>query len=201
MVTNLLVLAWVLRYFWKWGNIIIKWERICWNRKLRFFCTLFILLGFQDNSTYVLAKTLQNGPNLYKKLTPDLKNHRTNFGNFKQTVESPKIWNLIDYFCPKNAFHQLKHFIQRIYPTLLSTFCVKIHQMTYVIFETISYFSRHSPSIFFQLKYYILPTKISYQIENFQTFHWSHYNSRKSSYHFWNQEPVFLQTLTHSSWH
>ena len=47
----------------------------------------------------------------------------------------------------KNTFFQLKH-IQRIYPTLLSPSYVKIHQMTYVIFETICYFSRHSPNTF-----------------------------------------------------
>ena len=49
----------------------------------------------------------------------------------------------------KNTFLQLKHYMQRIYPTLHSTTCVKIHQRTYVVFETISHFSRHSLSIFF----------------------------------------------------
>ena len=39
------------------------------------------------------------------------------------------------YFCPKNTFLQLKDDIHRIYPALLSTTCVKIHQRTYVIFE------------------------------------------------------------------
>ena len=53
------------------------------------------------------------------------------------------------YFSPKNTFLQLKHYIQRIYLTLLPTTCVKIHQMTYVIFETISNFSRHNSSVFF----------------------------------------------------
>ena len=64
-----------------------------------------------------------------------------NFDNFKQTVESPKSSDLMGYFCPKNTFLQLKRYIQRIYLTLLSTTCVKIHQFTYVIFETISHFS------------------------------------------------------------
>ena len=41
------------------------------------------------------------------------------------------------YFCPKNAFLQLKHYIQRIY--LISP----------IIFETISHFSRHNSSVFF----------------------------------------------------
>ena len=67
--------------------------------------------------------------------------------NFRQAVESLKSWNLMRYFCPKNTFLQLKH-IQWIYPTLLSTTCVKIHQMTYVIFETVSHFWWHNPPIF-----------------------------------------------------
>ena len=41
------------------------------------------------------------------------------------------------YFCPKNTFLQLEHFIPKIYLTLFSTICVKIHRITYVIFETI----------------------------------------------------------------
>ena len=76
---------------------------------------------------------------LYKQPTRGLKNHMRNLDNYRQAVESPKSpksWNLMGYFCLKITFLQLKH-IQRIYPTLLSTSCVKIHQMTYVIFETI----------------------------------------------------------------
>ena len=42
--------------------------------------------------------------------------------------------------CPKNTFLQLKHYIQRIYSTLLSTTSVKIHQIPYVSFEIISHF-------------------------------------------------------------
>ena len=46
------------------------------------------------------------------------------------------------YICQKNTFLQLKHYIRRIYLTLLSTTCVKIHQTPYDLFETISHFSR-----------------------------------------------------------
>ena len=53
------------------------------------------------------------------------------------------------YFCPKNTFLQLKDYIQRIYLTLFSTTCVKIHQNTYVIFEIKSHFSRHNSFVFF----------------------------------------------------
>ena len=38
-----------------------------------------------------------------------------NLDNFRQAVESPKSWNSMGFFCPKNAFLQLKHYIQRIY--------------------------------------------------------------------------------------
>ena len=48
------------------------------------------------------------------------------------------------YFCKKNTFLQLKHYVQRI-----STTCVKIRQMTYFIFETISHFSRDNSSVIF----------------------------------------------------
>ena len=91
----------------------------------------------------VLAKILQYGAKFRQKLIPDFKNHMRNLNIFRQAVES---WNLMP-FCPKNAFLQLKHYIQRIYLTLLSTTCVKIHQITYVIFETISHFSRHNSSL------------------------------------------------------
>ena len=57
-----------------------------------------------------------------------------NLDNFRQAVESPKSGNSMGYICPKNAFLQLKHYIQRIYLTLVSTTCVKIHQTPYVIF-------------------------------------------------------------------
>ena len=67
----------------------------------------------------------------------------------------------------KNTFLQLRHYTKRIYLTLLSTTCVKIHQINYVIFETISYFSRHNSSVFFELKNYILSTKVAHQSANF----------------------------------
>ena len=83
---------------------------------------------------------------LYKKPTPGLKNHMRNMGNYRKAGESPKSWNMMGYFCLKNTFLQLKH-LQRIYPTLLSTSCMKIYQMNYFIFETICHFSRQPLSI------------------------------------------------------
>ena len=62
-----------------------------------------------------------------------------NLDNFRKAVESPKSWNSMSYICLKTTFLHLKHYLQ-IYLTLLSTTCVKIHQIPYVIFETISHF-------------------------------------------------------------
>ena len=48
-----------------------------------------------------------------------------------------------------------------IYLTLLSTTCVKIHQIPYAIFETMSHFSRHNSFAFFSSKItYFQPIKV-----------------------------------------
>ena len=94
------------------------------------------------------------------KLTPGFKNYMRNLD--KQT--SQKSWNLMGYLCPKNTFFLLKHYIQRFYLTLLLPTCVKIHQITYVICEAISHFSRRNSSVFYfstaQMKFHQLCTLI-----------------------------------------
>ena len=95
-------------------------------------------------SSYVITKWCK----IYTKTDSGFKNHMRNLDNFRQTVESPKSWNLMGYFCPKNTFLQLKHYIQRIYLTLLSTI-VKTHKIPNVNFNSISHFSRHNLSVFF----------------------------------------------------
>ena len=101
--------------------------------------------------TYVLvAMILQNGAK-FRHTKAGFKGYR-NLNNFRQAVESPKNLNLMG-FCPKNTFLQLKHYIQWIYLTLLSTTYVQIYQITYVIFETISHFSQHNSSVSFQCKF------------------------------------------------
>ena len=104
-------------------------------------------------------------------------------------------------YYPKNTYFQLKHYTQSIYLTLLSTTCVKIHQITYVIFETISHFSRHNAAVSFKLKQYKLFTKVAHQSTNFQTCHCSHENFPNYSCHFWDQESVLFQTLHQSLFH
>ena len=140
-------LTWGLRYFWKRGNIR---KRVHWNRRLRLLCTLCIGVSRKFTLyTYVLAKVLKNGAELIWRLTPGFKNYMRNLGKFRQAVESPKRWNLMGYICPKNTFLLLKHYLQRIFLTFLSTTCKKIHQISFVIFETISHFSRHNSFVFF----------------------------------------------------
>ena len=140
---------------------------------------------------YVLAKILLNTAKFIQKLTPGLKNLMRNLNNFSQAVESTKTWNLMG-FCPKHTFLQLKHYIQRIYLSLMWSNCVKIHQITFVILETISHFSQ---LLCIFLVHYVFSTKVAHQSANFQTFHCSGQSSPIFSCHFSNKKSVFLQSL------
>ena len=141
--------------FLKRGNIR---ERVHWNIRLRLLCTLCIGVSrkFHLHSiyAYVLAKILQNGAKFIQKLTPGFKN----FDNF--SGKSKKL-NLMGYFCQKNTYLKPKHYIHRIYLTLVSITCVKIHQITYVIFGTKVIFHDTTPLYSFSSR------------ANFQTFHCS----------------------------
>ena len=126
-----------------------------WVRRLRLLCILYIW-GFKKIPfslyTYVLAKILQNGAMFIQKLTPGFKNQMKNLETSSAKFKTLKFDGLLlskKCICPKNTFLQLKDYIQRIYLTLLSTTCVKIHQITRVIFETKSHFSRHNSFVFF----------------------------------------------------
>ena len=115
------------------------------------FDTLFYSLRWAPFSLVLhlcSSKTIINGAKFIQKLIPDFKNHR-NLDNFRQAVKSPKSRNSMGCICLKTTLFQLKHYIQKIYLTLLSTTCLKIHQIPHAIFETISYFSRHNSSISF----------------------------------------------------
>ena len=89
-----------------------------------------------------------------------------NLDNFRQAVESPNSWNWMVYFCPKKYILSAKT-LHRICLTLLSTTCVKIHQILYVIFKTISHFYDTTPRYFFWFKHYRLSTKVAHQSTNF----------------------------------
>ena len=90
-----------------------------------------------------------------------------NLDNFRQAVESPKSWNSMGYICLKTTFLHLKHYLQ-IYLTLLSTTCVKIHQIPYVIFETISHFSRHNSFILFSSNFTYFWQKYPIKVQIFR---------------------------------
>ena len=75
-------------------------------------------LHFTLGANLVIQKMVQS---LYKKLTPSLKNHILNLDNPRQAVEGSKSWKIDGLLLSKNAFLQLKHYIQKIYPTLIST--------------------------------------------------------------------------------
>ena len=124
-----------MKYFWKRGNIR---KRVCWNRRLRLLFTLCIRVSrkFYLHLCFKLRYYIQNGAKFLQKLTPGLKKVTRFLDNFRQAVESPKSWNSMGYFCPKNALLQLEHYIPKIYLTLLSTTYGKIHQITHVIFAT-----------------------------------------------------------------
>ena len=72
---------------------------------------------------------ITNMAKFIQKVTPGFKNQMRNWDNFRIAVESPKSWNSMGYNCLKTTFLQLKHYTQNIYLTLLSTTCVKIHQI------------------------------------------------------------------------
>ena len=154
-----------MRYFWKSEKGFAEIEN--WDFPVHF------VLGFQENSNYTLAKILLNGTKVIQKLTSSFKNHMKNLDNSIKVVESPKILNLMCYFCQKNPFFQLKHYFQGIYLTLLSTNSMKIHQSPYLIFETISYFSRHNSSVFFLAQILHTFFKVAHQNTNFQAFYCS----------------------------
>ena len=78
---------------------------------------------------------------------------QTSSGKFKKLKFDGLLLSKKNIF-PKNTFLQLKHYIQMIYLTLLSTACANIHQnflnfLKIVIFKIICHFSRHNSSIFF----------------------------------------------------
>ena len=127
LFTILLVLTWGWDISEKRGNV----RKRRWNRRLTHLCTLFIGVSrkFHLHLHFALAKILQNGAKLIEKLTAGFKNYVENLSNFRQAVESPKSWNSMGYFCPKITFFQLNHYVQRIYRTLLSTTCLKTHQI------------------------------------------------------------------------
>ena len=169
IVYHFLVLTWGLRYFWKRGNTrkecveIEDWGTsayLCWDFKkvlckacLRFNCflvikgilkALFSFISWLLNLSYL--PMVQNREKICTKATVKLV-LKIIWGIW---ITSDKQWKVQKFkiqsatFVGKNTFLQLKHYIHRIYLTLLSTTYVKLHQVPLVIFKTISHFSQHN---------------------------------------------------------
>ena len=96
------------------------------------------------------------------------------------------------YICPKNTFLQIKHYIKRIYPTLLSTTCVK---------RTKFLMSFLKPYVFFQ------DTNRLYYFNPNITYLWQKYPIKVQIFRFFTARVkihqmyhvIFLQSLDHSS--
>ena len=136
-----------MRYFWKRGNIK---KSVHWNRRLSFLCTLCIRVCIPFTLyTYVLAKILYTkSGKIYTKTDSWFQKSHEKFGQLETSEKSKKV-KCDRLLLSKNTFLQLKHYINKIYVTLLSTTCVRICQITCVIFEAMSHFSRRNCSVFF----------------------------------------------------
>ena len=122
------------------------------------FFTLCIRVSrkFYLHFCFKLKHYIQNGAKFLQKLTPGFKNQK-----FDGLLLSKK-------YIPSARI------LPKIYLTLLSATCVKFTKLpTSFLKPYISHFSRHSSSVFFLLKHYILSTKVAHQSANFQTFHCS----------------------------
>ena len=169
-----------------------------WNKRLRLLFTLSIRVSrkFYLHVCFKLRYYIQNGATFLHKLTPGFKNHLKNLDNFRQAVKSSKSWNLMGYFCPKNAFLQLDHYMPKIYLKLLSTTCVKIHEITYVIFETMykSFLMTQFLCIFFAQTFHTF-YKSSPSKCKFSDFPLPGLKFTKFLMSFFKQKLVFLESL------
>ena len=98
---------------------------------------------------YVLGKILQDRAKFIQKLTSDFKDHIRNLENLRKSVESPKSWNLMGYFRPKNTFSQLKQYIQRVYlisPIISENMRYFCDTFLYFLAQTLHIFYKSSPS-------------------------------------------------------
>ena len=106
----------------------------------------------------------------FQKLREESRQIQTSSGKSK-TLKLDGLLLSKKYICPKNTFLLLKHYLQRIFLTFLSATCKKIHQISLVIFETISHFSRHNSFIFFSsnITYFLQKRPIKVQIFRLST--------------------------------
>ena len=120
LFTNLLVLSWGLRYFWRRGNIT---KRMRWNTRLRLLCKLCIGVSRKFYLHFTLMFEITYGAKFIQKLTPHFKNHMRNLDNFRQAVESLKSWSLMGYFCPKKYIPSAKTYTDNLSNITVSYLC------------------------------------------------------------------------------
>ena len=77
---------------------------------------------------------------MFTKLTPWFQKSHEEFGQLQTSSGKSKKFKFAGLLLSKKEFPSAKT-LQRIYLTLLSNTCVKIHQIPHAIFETISHFS------------------------------------------------------------
>ena len=107
------------------------------------------MLGFQEIPfTLYTSYDITKWCKVYTKADSWFQKSHEEFGQLQTSSGKSKKLKFDGLLLSKNTFLQLKHYIQRIYLLLLSTTCVKIHQITYAIFETIIHFSRHNSVLF-----------------------------------------------------
>ena len=104
---------------------------------------------------------------------------------------SDKQWKFEGLLLSKIYILSAKTLIQMIYLNSL---------ITYIIFETISHFSRQNSSVFFYLKHYLLSTKVAHQSANLQTFQWLRQCLPNTSRHFSNKKSWKIILLYSFSW-
>ena len=120
--------------------------------KLKTEASLYTLYKSFENSIYTLysyfCQDIIKWCKVYTKTDTWFQKSHAEFKQPQTNSRKSKKLKFDGLLCQKNTFLYLKH-IQMIHLTLLSTTCVKIHQIPYVIFETISHFSRHNSSVYF----------------------------------------------------
>ena len=114
--------------------------------------SVHFVLGFQENSIYTLhlcfSYDITKWCKVYTKADFWFQKSHEKFEQLQtSSVKSKKL--KFDGLLPKKCIPSAKIIFRGIYPTFFSTTCVKTHQITYVIFETIRHFSRHNFSVRF----------------------------------------------------
>ena len=115
LFTNLLVLTWGLRYFWKRGDI----KKGCVEIEDWSFFVHFIL-GFQENFICTLhlyfSQDITKLCKVYTKTGSWFKKSHEEFGQFQTSSGRFKTLKFDELLCPKNTFVQKIHLSKKFIP-------------------------------------------------------------------------------------